>query len=337
MTKRDELLADDEAIESILRSAPPRPMPPAADVAQARSAVHDEWRALYGRRRKRRNLLSLAAAAAIVCALAAGLYLLRVPSAIPERVATVERSAGALYLLGEQSELHEAPELAELMTGQTLVTGQDAGLALSWLGGGSLRIDRDSRIEFLSAGEVFLHDGRLYFDSQPAAPQTRAANPAGADFAIHTDAGLIRHVGTQYMASVTASGVTVNVREGQVRILADTFDATAVAGQQVRVQGNARPAYANVRTHGELWHWAEKFAPAIDVDRQTAHQFISWAARESGLDVRFANGAVEELAHSTGMTGDTGGLEPRVALQVLLQTTTLKAAVVDDSILVTAR
>lgn len=332
MTKRDELLEDDEVIESILSGAPPRPTPSTADIALARRAVHDEWRALYGRRRKRRNLLSLAAAAAIVCAVAAGLYLLRVPSAIPVQVATVERSAGALYLLGDQSVLHETPDLAALMTGQTLVTGQDAGLALSWLGGGSLRIDSDSRIEFLSTGEVFLHDGQAYFDSQAG-----AAGPSGADFAIHTDDGVIRHVGTQYMASVTASGVTVNVREGQVRILADTFDATAVAGQQVRVQGSARPAYANVSTHGDLWRWAEKFAPTIDVDGQTAHQFISWAARESGLDVRFANADVEALARDTRMSGNTGELEPRVALRVLLQTTTLDAAVVDDSILVTAR
>ena len=337
MTNRDENLQSDEAIESILRSAPPRPTPSAADVTGARNAVHDQWLALYGRRRERHNLLSLAAAAAIVCAVAVGLFMLRVPSAIPEQVATVERSAGAIYLLGEQSMLREAPDLAELMTGQTLITGQDAGLALSWLGGGSLRIDADSRLEFLSTGEVFLHDGRVYFDSLAAARQPSAANPAGADFAIHTDDGLIRHIGTQYMASVAASGVTVSVREGQVRILADTFDATAAAGQQVRVQGNARPAYANVRTYGVQWHWAEKFAPTIDVDSQTAHQFINWAARESGLGVRFASHDVEELAHATRMSGDTGKLEPRDALQVLLQTTTLEAAFVDDSILVTAR
>jgi hypothetical protein len=148
---------------------------------------------------------------------------------------------------------------------------------------------------------------------------------------------LIRHVGTQYMASVTASGVTVSVREGQVRIIADTFDATAAAGQQVRVQGSARPSYANVKTHGELWRWAEKFAPTIDVDGQTAHQFVSWAARESGLKVLFASEDVEALAHATRMRGDTGELEPRIALQVLLQTTTLEAAFVDDSILINAR
>ena len=326
MTKQDELMEDDEAIESILRSAAPRRTPSAADVAMARSAVRDEWLALHGRRRRRQNLMSLAAAAAIVCAVAAGLYLLRVPSAIPEQVATVERSAGAIYLLGERSVLDEVPGLAELMAGQTLVTGQDAGLALSWLGGGSLRIDADSRIEFLSAREVFLHDGQVYFDSQ-----------AGADFAVRTDDGVIRHVGTQYMASVTASGVTVNVREGQVRILADTFDATAAAGQQVRVQGGARPAYANIRTHGELWHWAEKFTPPLDVDGQSAHQFISWAARESGLNVRFANDDVEAIAHDTHMSGDTGELEPKMALQVLLQTTNLEATFADDSILVSAR
>jgi len=131
--------------------------------------------------------------------------------------------------------------------------------------------------------------------------------------------------------------VTVSVREGQVRILGDTFDATAAAGQQVRVQGNARPSYANISTYGEMWHWAEKITPTVAVDRRSAHQFISWAARESGMEARFASDAVRQLAHATSMSGDTGELEPMAALQLLLQTTTLEATVVDGAILVTER
>ena len=337
MTKPNDLLASDEAIESILRNAPPRPTPSAADIANAHSAVRAEWQALCNRRRTRRQLVSLAAAASLLIAVAAGMFMLRVPSALPERVATIERSVGSIYLLGEQSVLHEMRDLAELSSGQTLVTGDEAAVAIAWLGGGSLRIGEDSRVEFLSSGEIFLHDGRVYFDSQVPPAEKGAAISSGADFAIRTSDGLVRHVGTQYMANVAASGVTVSVREGQVQILGDTFDATATAGQQVRVQGSARPSYANIDTYGEMWRWAEKIAPMVVVDKRSAHQFIAWVARESGLDVRFASDALQQVAHTTHMSGDTGELEPKVALQLLLQTTTLEATVVDGSILVTER
>lgn len=337
MTNREDLLRSDEAIETILRGAPPRPTPSAADTASARNAVKDEWLALCGRRRMRRRMMSLALAASIIGAVAASLFVLRVPSALPQRVATIERSAGPVFLLDEQSVLHELPDLAEFSTGQTLVTGNDAAVALDWLGGGSLRIDEDSRVDFVSSGEIFLHDGRVYFDSQASALRDRGATPSTADFAVRTVEGLIRHVGTQYMAGITASSVAVSVREGQVHVAGNTIDATATAGQQVRLRGNAAPSYANVGTHGEIWRWAEKIAPEIIVDRRSAHEFIGWVARESGLDVRFASDEVEQLAHSTRMSGSSRGLEPRAALQVLLQTTTLKAAVADGSILITER
>ena len=337
MTKPNDLSTSDEAIESILQNAPPRPTPSAADIASARGAVRAEWQALTNRRRTRRQLVSLAAAATLLIAVAAGMFMLRVPSALPEEVATIERSVGSIYLLGEQSALHEVRDLADLSSGQTLVTADGAAVALAWLRGGSLRIGEDSRVEFLSPGEIFLRDGRVYFDSQMPPAEAGTAMPSGAKFAIRTSDGLIRHLGTQYMANVAASGVTVTVREGQVQILGDRFDATATAGQQVRVQGNARPSYANIDTYGEMWRWAEKIAPTVVVDKRSAHQFIAWVARESGLDVRFASGALQQVAHTTHLSGDTGGLEPTVALQVLLQTTTLEATIVDGSILVTER
>lgn len=337
MTNREELLKSEEAIETLLRSAPPRPAPSAEDIASARSTVRAEWRAVYGKRRLRRRLVTVAAAASIFAAIGAGIFVLRVPSALPEQVATIEKSSGSIYLLGEQSVLQELPDLAELSTGQTLVTGDESAIALAWHGGGSLRIDEDSRVEFVAPGEISLRDGRVYFDSRPSALHGDATPGSTAGFAVRTPEGLIRHSGTQYMAGITARSVTVSVREGEVRIAGNAVDATATAGQQVRLQGNARPSYANISAHGELWRWAERIAPDVTVDQRSAHDFIRWVARESGLTVQFADDSVEQLAHTTRMSGGSGGLEPRAALHLLLQTTTLEAAIEDGSILVTER
>lgn len=337
MTNREDLLSSDEAIESILRIAPPRPTPSATEIASARRAVRDEWLALSGRRRMKRRILSLAVAASIIAAVAASLLILRVPSALPEQVAAIDRSAGPVYLLDEQAVLHELHDVPGPSTGQTLVTGAGGAAALTWFGGGSLRIDEDTRIEFVSSSEIFLRGGRVYFDSQPSALQARPAPRATAAFAVRSPEGLIHHVGTQYMAGIATDGLTVSVREGQVKVVGNTVDASAAAGQQVRLSGNARPSYANINTHGDAWRWAEKIGPELIADHRSAHEFIAWAARESGLTVEFATDGAEELAHDTVMSGGSGGLEPRAALQVLLQTTTLKATVEDGSILVTER
>lgn len=336
MTNREDHLKRDEAIESILRSAPPRPVPSAADVATARSAVREEWLTLCGRRRMRRRLVSLAAAASIVGAIAAGLLMLRVPSALPEQVAAIDRATGPVYLLDDQAMLHELDDMPGLSTGQTLVTG-DGAAALTWLGGGSLRIDRNSRIEFVSPGEIFLHGGRVYFDSQPSALQARAAPPRAAAFVVRSVEGLVHHVGTQYMAGISPDGLTVSVREGQVKVVGNTVDATAAAGQQVRLRDNARPSYTNISTYGDAWRWAEQIGPEVIVDQRSAHEFIGWVARETGLDVRFEDETVEQLAHATRMSGGSGSLEPRTALAVLLQTTTLEATIEDGSIYISER
>ena len=57
----------------------------------------------------------------MILAVAATVNVLRVPSALPVPVATIDKTSGSIYLLGEQSELRETQDLAELTTGQVLV------------------------------------------------------------------------------------------------------------------------------------------------------------------------------------------------------------------------
>jgi len=86
-----------------------------------------------------------------------------------------------------------------------------------------------------------------------------------------------------------------------------------------------------------FWRWAEQIGPEVIVDQRSAHEFIGWVARETGLDVRFEDETVEQLAHATRMSGGNGSLEPRTALAVLLQTTTLEATIENGSIYISER
>lgn len=336
MTSGNHTLQADRAVEDILRNAPPRPVPSAEHVAAAREAVGARWRTVTGRRRRRRRLLAYAVAATVLLAVALGVDTLRVPSALPAHVATIDRTTGSIYLLGEHSTLHETRDLTDLLSGQTLVTGRDSRAAISWSRGGALRIDENSRVEFVSPDEVWLHSGRIYVDSQPLPPQAGITQSSIAGFAVQTAAGTVSHVGTQYMTAIDANALTVSVREGQVNVAGKFVDASAAAGQQVVLSGNGRPVYTNIGTHGESWLWIEKMVPEVDLDQRSAHEFIRWAGRETGLEVRFSSRPVEELARRTQMIG-TIATEPRVALQTLLQTTDLQANIEDGQIIVSER
>ena len=64
----------------------------------------------------------------------------RTPQIETVKVATIQKSFGSIYMVGESSELAEIPNLFDLSSGQTVFTGDDAGIALAWNNGGSLRI-----------------------------------------------------------------------------------------------------------------------------------------------------------------------------------------------------
>ena len=337
MTDGNRTLGTDEAIEALLRKAPPRPAPSDEVMADVRDAVRAEWRATSGRRRTRRRLVSLAVAATVILAVGITVNFLRVPSALPVLVATIERSSGSIHLVGEQSVLHETRDLAELTTGQTLLTGPNSAAAIAWNNGGSLRIDENTRVEFLSPGEIALRSGRVYFDSQPSTLRAGITQSSVASFAIRTDQGVVRHVGTQYMTGINGGALTISVREGQVHIENDYQQATAAAGQQMTVVGKNLPTHTNISRHGDMWRWAEKIAPAIGVDKPSAYEFISWAARESGLEVHFASDAVERTAHIRTMTGTETNLEPQLALHTLLKTTDLVPTIEDGRIVISER
>ena len=110
---------DRDHLEDLLRHASPRPVPSPADEAAARTAV----------RRRRRRVLQYALAASVVLAAFAAFNSFRIQLAPPVPVGTIAKHFGAVYLLGESSELQRTGDLATVLVGQTIVTDADAGLA----------------------------------------------------------------------------------------------------------------------------------------------------------------------------------------------------------------
>jgi hypothetical protein len=312
----------DDVLEELLKHAAPRPTPSASDEAVVRDAVRAEWQVVSGRRQSRRRVLTYAIAATVLIGVFSVFNVFRAPVADVVQVAAIEKSFGPIYLLGEKSELRETQELANVLSGQTIVTGNQAGMALAWGKGGSMRMDESTRVEFIDDETVYLKYGRIYFDSEPSPLTAGIAAGDTGGFVIHTEHGKVAHVGTQFMTGVDAATLTVSVREGQVAVHGEYHRHIASSGERVTLSGRQRPSVLSISRSGESWGWVSLTSPAADVDGKTVHEFLLWACREMGLELQF-EGRAEQIAQGAILRGSIA-TAPAEALRQRLATAALE-------------
>ncbi|MDX1481373.1 MAG: FecR family protein [Woeseiaceae bacterium] len=320
MTNRNNQtgLADD-GIEAVLRRAAPRPAPPAEDEHAIREAVRAEWQAVVRERKRSSRTRYFALAASMLVAIAIAFTMLGSPRVDTPAVAQIDKSVGAIYLLGDRAELVELADIETVAAGQAIQTGDGAALGLVMTNGGSLRIDENTRVEFRNSETVYLQRGRLYFDS------------AGGEttLVIETDHGSVTHLGTRYMAASGDDALIVSVREGRVRVDGRYYDETAGAGVQLAFRGSARPVSVNLPAWGGAWSWAEAMAPGIDLSGRSADEFLQWVARETGFAIEYADADAERVAKEAMLRGSVE-TDPRTALRLRMMTTDLVYEFVPD-------
>ena len=232
-----------------------------------------------------------------------GVKVVETPIEAGVRVATIDASAGSVYFVGDESDTTSVNAFVDVYAGQTIMTAGDAIVGLLWANGGSLRIDKESRVRFTGTDEIELLSGRVYYDS----------GGQGA-LAISTRHGQITNIGTRYMTRVGNDMLVVSVRDGRVRIDGVYHDAEVDRGREVTIRGSARPESLSIRAWGPEWEWIEVAAPDFDAHGQTAYAFLLWVCRETGLTLDFASDGVERVAREETFKG-TISVEPRVALR----------------------
>ena len=302
----EEYTVRPDAVEALLEQAEPRPVPPPDDEQTVREAVRAEWQTVTSKYRARRRVTRFAIAASVLLAAALSFNAFHNAGVAPVEVASIDKSHGSIYLLGEQSELIELAGLETVATGQAVMTGADSGIGLAWHDGGSLRIDEATIIEFVGTDAVYLREGRVYFDSLAAS----------VNFTVETAHGDVSHRGTQYMAAVDGPRLTVSVREGAISIDRGGSRDSAFAGQQVRIVGDAAATVTNVGRSGKQWEWVEATAPTLDFSGRSTFEFLHWVARETGYDLVFEDAKAERTARAGRLMGAIAGLDPRRELEV---------------------
>jgi ferric-dicitrate binding protein FerR (iron transport regulator) len=325
----DELRSD-EAFAALLRNAPPRPVPPAADETLIREAVHAEWQKIASGRVRRRRMTSFALAASVVLAVVATFNLMRDPLSdiATLQIAAIEKQFGEVVVNSRNA---SAGQLASISGGDAVETGSDSGLALGWHEGGSLRIDENTAVVFEAENRIYLREGRVYFDSVTDPLSASASSDGPANLAIRTEHGLVRHLGTQFMTKVGDDQLVITVREGIVSIDGNVT-ARASAGQQFAISASGELSIND--TNGvDGWEWIEKSTPAVDLDGRLVAEALEWVGRESGRKINYASEAAERLANETRLRGNMQ-LPPSRALEVFMLTVDLNARIEGEVIVV---
>ena len=322
-TEPESDVRTDEALEALFAKAAARPRPRIDSEERIRNEVHEHWQQAV-RARKRRRLSAFAMAASVALVAVVGLTLYQPEAPVPgSQVATVEKRFGELHIVDASGvPYHASGTRFALSEGQSISTRGDAGLALNWENGGSLRIDEYTSVVLVSANEIELQSGRLYFDSNRDASTASAVD--SVTLVIRTPRGVVTPLGTQYVTRMTNDKLMVMVRKGAVSVQGAGYDAHASMGERMIVTADEPPVVDPVASYGQEWSWIEKTTPTWSTDGRSIFDFLGWVSRESGLSVRFESAKAEEIAKSASLVGyGQVDLEPSAALRIVMQTTDL--------------
>jgi ferric-dicitrate binding protein FerR (iron transport regulator) len=228
-------------------------------------------------------------------------------------VAVADRVSGAVQVLnGKSDERTSLHERAALRDGDTVVTGADGRVLLSWLNGVEVRVDRDSRVQLDSGAALRLLEGTLYVD-------TRSSSDSAAPLAILTSAGVVRHVGTRFEVQVAAGGTRVRVRDGTALFTGTDHAVVLIAsGQQLSVAEGHSALVDGPGPADAVWEWTRAISPQFDIEGRSLYDSVEWLAHEAGLKIVYASGDVRARAQSILVHGDVEGMPTRDALVAVL-------------------
>ena len=303
MTDNDKTDAHEELLSGIFEHASPRPQPSNAARDATYAALHDEWQGMTTRRRRKRRVVSWSIAATVAIAAFLGFRALDVADAPDmEPVAAVVRVSGSSVAANNQS-IDASTQIGSplsLAPGDSLVTGDNSRVAMSWSVGGSLRMDQNSHIEIVSSEIVRLVEGAVYFDSRQFG---EAVNP-DLKLSIETPYGRVSHFGTQFLLQMQSGSLAISVREGEVQVVGPKIDVAVHSGQEGILSADRDFDNGQVSATHERWIWATEIAPEVQLDGRTVHEILAWVGRESGRSVSYRGNAEKsakgEVIHGVG-------------------------------------
>lgn len=314
----------DERIATLLRIAGPRPAISNEARVRVRSSVRREWRSAVRRRSFRRSAM-LAAAAIAVVALVLVSLLRRdggmEPASVVGTVAVADRPIAVHDRDGSSRSVSRGQSIRE---GETLETGE-TGVSIRWVDGGSLRLDRDTRLQIVDGVTCLIEEGRAYVDADPHLPSSRLT--------IHAGSVEVREIGTQFEVARMGDSERIRVREGKVTIRHAGAIHDAIRGEEVDVRADGEVIRRRIAPDDESWEWVQDLAPSFLLEGRTLHAYLGWISRETGLEIRTADAAEQLDTTAIILHGSIEGMMPADSLDAVLPTCGLTSEIEGDGTL----
>ena len=341
-TNKPDIADDEKSLGNLLRLAGERPEIPLSIESRVYHRVQQEWQAstkepngenVYakvhktwkrgtGRARILRWLAPMGVAASAILAFV--LLSQPEPAVAPSMVATV---AGIVAPTPTTVTYEEG---APVYSGDVIETGPGGGLSLLLARNATLRIDENTRIRVDDSNRIALLSGQIYADTGEYIYRDDG-------LVIDTPFGVVRDIGTQFAITATPGLLDVAVREGRVEVDHESVAHTARMGERLTLGTGRSASISELDTHDEYWNWIVDLTPAYDTTNKSLLDFLKWASRETGRELRFETDESRMLAMRTDVHGSVSGLTPDEALEAILSTTRLEYSIELDKVVVLNR
>lgn len=318
--------------DAVVRDLLRRPRPAAVDATRAarvRPAVHAAWQEAAGGRRDWKQWVALAAAAALLFAI--GLTLMNwqrdrgtSQSAAPLASTSFVTNEVMFELAGQT----RAGRVGEELAPGTRITTNGGRASIVLTNGVELRLDSNTIITLDTERSMSLGGGALYLDSsnRTGAPETVAIVARGT---------VIRDIGTRYEVRLTDQELRVRVRDGRVEVLSAFGMREADRGGQLSVTSSGIVA-GRAPMSGADWDWIVRAVRPPQLEGRPLPEFLAWAEREGGREIRFADPALERANAATIVYGAIERLTVDEALDVVLPSCGLARVTDNDVITIVA-
>lgn len=328
---------DKDDLGQLLRAAGRRPEPSPAALTRMRSHAHAQWQAGLAARRRQRWF---AVAASVLVLVGGSLFFMSTRQTVQTQItARIASGAGAVQVdrRGLAFMTETDPDLTGV--GDRVSTGASRGALLAQLPSGTttLRLDRNTSVEWVSHDHLRLLSGRLYVDT--GRNHGESANIATDPLVIEAGDARIQHTGTQFIAALESGQVQVGVRDGTVQVAIGNDSARLRRGESATVKlqsatGSANPiTLGRLGASGEAWRWADELAPRLPIEGHNLVAVLRTLAYQAGLELSFATQSVEADALATTLHGPVLDMAPQDALRAILATSSFRSlpAPGDDS------
>ncbi len=316
-----------DLLGKIIRAAGRREPAPREIRDRVFAAASAALEAKLGARRRRLTWRTAAAAAVVVATVGIGYTTLRIGPALT--VALSDQFIGeAAFRTRNDEPWATMVRDRKLPVGSEVRTGQGGRVGLVLARGASLRLDELTEVRLLGPTRVEVMVGTVYVDSRIS----------GDAIEIITPIAVTRDVGTQFEVRYRNQEHRVRVREGAVLMQMGDQEYRGGAGEQLLVSPAGDVQRAAVAIDDASWGWVQLVVRTPDIEGRPLRDLLDWVSRETGRTIRYESPAVQALTRSTILHGSVRNLAPMPAMQMVLATTDLDLAILDDgSLLVKSR